>query len=553
MTAGTGAALVRSAALGLAFAVLAGCAGAPGGASGAAPVEHAVQTPPTTETAEQQMETATVSSLTEAAKTLAAGNIKETPAAVRLQAFGGLLFARLYPELQNPFPPAGSPAESASQWQFFQDVDPALSLLAPGPPPDDQQASTITTGLDAAEAANARSILPPYLRAVLFRRQGRPAQTIQPLYEECLRRDPSFYPAKVGLIQAAIDEGRAVDDEQALMKLATELPSPAAIQGATARILFAVGRPEQAADAAAHALLEAPGSTDLLLLRAQASAAMGDWYRSLSLLDSLLGIDPGARVALALKATLLFEKAGNPDAAMQIASRGETEFPHDAAFPELRGRVFLSRGNVDEGEKELAAALLLDPERVSVLALLARSAAAGERWQEAAAYVERIPERRRNPDVLRLAWQIAMKLSDYDRAQTLAQELREKDSRDSRLVFSVRTLLAAGKPVEARDLATSDLRAVTAPDVRASLHVLRALAARQAGGDTDAELQDLRAALLENPDDREALLAVADALAAAGDYRKALAYLKHAQELSPDDASVRARVNDMSRRASSEE
>ncbi len=532
---------------------LAGCAGAPARPSDAA--QRAARLQAALTDAERLIEAAGPSSLARAAEVLAAEDVKSTPAGTGLSTFGSRLFAGLYPDLDNPFAaaPAGPLAANAPDSKFFREVSPALILLGPGSGPDDQAASDMLAGLTAADETNRGSVLPPYLRAVLLQRQDRPAQTIRPLYEECLRRDPSFYPAKAGIIQAAIDEGKAAADQQALVKLAAELPAPAAVQSWTAKILLAAGRPREAADTAAQALLKSPESTDLLLLRAKAFDAMGDWYQALSILDSLLRISPDNRAAVAMKATLLFEEAGNPDGAMQLLSEAETRFPEDPAFPELHGRILLSRGNSAEGEEELAAALRLDPTRVSALSLLASSAAAGQRWQEAASYLERIPAGRRDAGLLTLGWQVAMKLADYDRALAIAHDLERSQTVDSRLLFSVRTLLAAGRLPETRDLATADLKTVQAPQVRASLYVLRALAARQGGGDAQAVLTDLRTAIRENPDDREALLAIADALGDAHEYRKALAYLKHAQDLAPDDPSLRARVSDMSRLAASED
>jgi tetratricopeptide (TPR) repeat protein len=398
-----------------------------------------------------------------------------------------------------------------------------------------------------ADNINSDSVLPPYLRALLLSRQGKPAQPVRPLYEECLHRDPAFYPAKLGVIEAAISQGTTASELALLTKYANELPAPLARQTETARILLAAGQPQQAADAAAHALLLEPNSTDLLLLRAGAFGAMGDWYQELSILDAVLNIAPGNSAALATKATVLFEKAGNPDGAMRILSDSESKFPNDPAFPELRGRILLERGNAAEGEAALLLALKLDPNRISTLSLLAGAAARAGRWQEADEYLQRIPEQDRDVETLKLGWQIAIELADYQKAFSLAQTLEKRARGDEVLLYRVKTLIAAARPQEAADLVTTDLKSATNPSIRASLYVLRAHGLREAGGSQDAVLADLRAALWENPDDLRALLAIADALSSTGEYRKALAYLKHALKLSPEDADIRARVITTSR------
>ncbi|MGO9413053.1 MAG: tetratricopeptide repeat protein [Spirochaetia bacterium] len=539
----------------LSTALLAGCASGPNQESAA---ERLSRIQANLRVAESLTETASAQSLTKATQILSMADLTGEPETLELSTFGGRLWSSLYPDLPNPYEAGGQVASSGSLAdaapagsQFFQQLRPALALLSPGPVPDDSHASDMGSGLSAADNINPDSVLPPYLRAVLLSRQGKPADSVRPLYEECLRRDRAFYPAKLGVIETAIAQGTAASDLALLTKYAGELPTPLAQQTETARILLAAGQPQLAADAAARALLLAPGTPDLLLLRASAFDAMGDWYQELYMLDALLTVAPTNADALARKATVLFEKAGNPDGAMKILSEAEPKFPEDAAFPELRGRILLSRGNSAEGEAALARALTLDPNRVSTLALLAGAAARAGRWQEAEGYLQRVPEQDRDVETLQVAWQIAMNLADYEQALTIAQTLEKRRGGDEALLYHVRTLLAANRSREAADLATSDLQNVKTPAVRASLFFLRAQASHQAGDAPEAGLADLRAALRENPDDLETLLAIADTLSGGGEYRKALAYLKHAQELSPEDADIRARVNNATRLAGS--
>ncbi len=530
----------------LAAALLAGCAGGP-----KQDAERASRIQASLRIAERLIEVASTQALTKASQLLASQDLKGETGAAELATLGGRLWTRLYPDLPDPFAPSSGTLADAlpADSKFFQQAGPALALLAPGPVPDDNHAADILSGLSAADGLNSDSVLPPYLQALLLGRQQKPAETIRPLYDECLRRDPDFYPAKLGVIDTAIDQGTAAAELPLLAKYAGELPTPMAVQTAMARISLAAGKPQQAADAAAKALLLAPDSTKLLILRARSFEAAGDWYQALSILDALLSLAPGNGAALVMKATILFEKAGNPDGAMKILSDVEARFPNDPAFPELRGRILLARGNSTDGEAALQAALKMDPSRVSTLALLAGAAARAGRWQEADGYLGRIPDAERSPEMLEMGWQIAMQLADYERALGFAQALEKTAGADDALLFRVRTLVAARRLQEAQDQATADLKTAAKPAVRGSLYFLRAQAAQQSGGSEDAVMADLRAALRENPDDREALLAIADALSGAREYRKALAYLKHVQELSPDDADVRARVNDATRLA----
>jgi tetratricopeptide (TPR) repeat protein len=532
----------------LAVVLLAGCASAPKFDQNA---ERISRIQANLRIAESLTEVASQQSLTKASQLLASPDLTGETATAGLSTFGSTLWSKLYKELPNPYTASlGSLEETAPAGsRFFQELAPAFVLFSPGPVPDDKHVSDILGGLDFANDINSDSVLPPYLKAVLLGRQGKPPETVRPLYEECLRRDPDFYPAKLGVIEAAMSQGTAASDLSLLVNYANGLPSPTTAQTETARLYLAAGQPQQAADAAARALLLAPDSTDLLLLRARAFDAMGNWYQELSILNDLLSVAPGNETALAMKATILFEKAGDPDGAMKLLSDVESKFPGDPAFPELRGRILISRGNSVEGEVALAEALKLDPNRVSTLALLADAATRAGRWQEADGYLQRIPEQDRDLETIQLSWQIAMKLADYERALAAAETLEKRESGDQALLYRIRTLVSANRDQDAADLVTSDLKNATTPAVRCTLYSLRAEATRLAGGSQDAELADLRSALHENPDDVEALLAIADALSRTGEYRKALSYLRHAQELSPEDADIKARVASAARLA----
>lgn len=500
------------------------------------------------------METGSTAPLSRAAGLLSAESVAGDPRIAEVAGYGARLFGLLYPDLENPFARAGSsaaPTTGAAVSDFFGRLDPALSLLAPGPRLSEDAANDLLNTISQADGLRPDSVLPPYLRALLLERQERPPEAIRPVFEECIRRDPAFYPAKQGIMRAVIAQGAAASELPLLAKDAAELPSPSLTYAALAQANLAAGKPHQAADAAARALLMTPDSPDLVIIRARAFEAMGDWYQALAVLDALLSVKPDEPRALELKATILFEKAGNPDAAMQVVGDAEGRFPNDPAFPELRGRILLSRGNSALGDAALNRALRLDPLRGSTLALLADSSARSERWQEAAEYLSKIPSWLRTADDLRLGWQIAMSLGDYDQALSFARALGKKAGGDEPLLLSARAVLAAGKIPEALDLIAKDLPAVSTPASRSTLYTLRALAERQTGGN-DAALADLRLALRENPDDIEALVAITDILGDAGDYRRALNYLKHARELAPSDAALHARYDELARRAESE-
>ena len=209
-------------------AFLAGCSTTPAKSAAQEAAERDARVQANLRAATQDLEVSTAASLAGAAEILAREEARSTTAGAALADFGGRLYSSLYADLQNPFPPqAGSSSQSVPEGsKFFQEIGPALSLLTQGQVPDDETAGDLFDRLTNADDLNRDSVLPPYLRAILLQRQRRPPMSVRQNYEECLRRDSSFYPVKMGIIQTVIDEGTAQSQISSLLKYAGELPSP---------------------------------------------------------------------------------------------------------------------------------------------------------------------------------------------------------------------------------------------------------------------------------------------------------------------------------------
>ncbi len=157
------------------------------------------------------VETATRASLRQAAQALAAngpGDAGSAAGAPALEADAAALFARLYPEVDTPFTGVTlSPETPAGASTFLRHVLPALALLPSGASIDEPRAAALDSDLVAADALNATSVLPPFLRALLVDDTRR--ADARALYEEALRRDPGFYPAARELSALIIAGGTA--------------------------------------------------------------------------------------------------------------------------------------------------------------------------------------------------------------------------------------------------------------------------------------------------------------------------------------------------------
>ncbi len=490
---------------------------------------------------------ASPASLVEAARLASTADSLGSPGAAAAAIAATDLRRLLYPELAAASGGTGlSLAQVRITSPFLSAIAPSLVLLDPRAVLEGPAEARLHARLEEADRMQPGAPLPPYLRGLLAARRAGGAREARALFEESLKRAPTFSPAASALSDLIIAGGTAAEELPLLVHLAS-LPHTDTLRfAALARAFLAAGRPEQAADAAARGLLLAPDDPRFVVLRAGALEASGNWYQALWVLDSLLKLDPDQTEAILQKARILHEKADNDPEALRMLADAESRFPSEASFPELRGRILLAAGRGREGIEELTHALELEPGRLSVLSLLLDTAVREGRWADAVSWLARIPESARGPDDLRRAWQTAMGLGNSEQAIASAQALEKMVGGAAPLALEARAMIAWGRLPAALLIIDHALRARdTTPSLRSDLLTLRA-----AAGSPDP-LQDLRAALKENPDNAEALVAIAEALAAQGDHRKAAEYAKRASTLSPGNAALAQKARDYEKLAAS--
>jgi tetratricopeptide (TPR) repeat protein len=529
------------AAIALAALVLAGCASAPR-APAPAPFSAADSIAAQCMT---RIELATPESLAETARLLSTPDAAGGSKTAELFSLGSFLFHELYPDMENPFPADGPAPAETDAIAFLAHVLPALILLGPVSAIDETQVPALGALLAAAEEDNPHSVLPPYLMGRLLEHQREPAGA-RALYEQCLLRAPSFYPAAARLGDILIEAGTARGDLALLERLAGMLPTAPLRYAALGKAYLAAGEPDKAADAAAQGRLSAPDDPRFVLLRAQAFEQRGDWYRSVRLLESLLKLAPDEPTAILMKARLLHEKARNSQEAIRVLSEAEERSPANADFPELRARILIEIGRPDEGVTILTQALSLAPGRISLLTSLLRQAVLGERWNQATAWLGEIPSRDWTPEHFVLGWKVATALGEHARAIQYAQTLELRAGGAGPLALQARSLVAIERPAQALLIVDHALLSMDPePSVRSQLLVIRSTAG------SEDPVHDLRAALLEDPLNIAALAGLSDEMAKARDYRKALEYAKRASALSPGTTSLAQKVIDLGKLAES--
>jgi tetratricopeptide (TPR) repeat protein len=515
--------------------VLSGCASAP---------QPPVQEPQIKDTGAEALafdalRDASPETLKKAATLLSTPEVAASPRGVDLAGLGRELAELLYPELSDLGFPADAqtetygklfaavkeksihpPAEGESG--FFTLAIPALVLLDPSTEIDPSSLDVLEANLREADRISGKSsVLPPYLLALIAERRtsaaaSAPDKTAIDFFYECVFRDPSFYIGEKIVARAAMDEGK----------------------------------PQEAAAAAARALLYTPDDIEILLLRAQALERTGDWYQALKFLDLILVRVPDSAQVLHLKAQILADNANRPDDALRLLDEAEQKFPDDPSFPELRGRIILAQGDTEAGATALNRALEIETDRPSALRILLNDAMRSKNWPQAASFFSRIAPSERTGDDYAAGYQVYWDLGAYAEAAACARSLVSMGYGEYPRVLLARALHAEGADSEALSLIEAGLAHPKSPAEKSRLLSLRGEIGQ--GTDIEEALTDLRMALLEDPDNADALLAIAALLEALKEYHSASGYLKHASELMPEKTGLKAKIVELEQREETE-
>jgi tetratricopeptide (TPR) repeat protein len=487
------------------------------------------------------------------------------PEAQDLAAFAVTLFDLLYPELAesdyleagsipayrgmysrtldraaNGEPPdAGPPSGGDMGSEFFELVVPTLFLARLSDPAAVSQAelSNYLRLLDQARRQNRSSALPLYLQGRIRKLEGDPDKAAS-LYRESLDLAPTFYPAAHALALLLLEKG---EEEQAitiLEQIADRLPPVGSIQYPLAKACYETGKLEAASAAVAKVLLKDPDRPDALLLRSRVLAAEGNWDQALRLLNLLLYQHPDNREAYMLAARLRYEKAADPEGALELLVEAENQFPNAAEFPELAGRIYLDTGRDGEGLNMLQRALDLDPGRVSTLRLLLANAMAMQRWLQSAIYLSEILEQEQSEEDLLQAIKIYRNLGDPAQVLYYAEQLYRGNPSMENLVVYAQALLSGGQIQQAAALVEQGLEQAQTPALHSTLLTLQASLIT----DPEQALALVREALMEHPENYLALVKIAELYMDQRELRKASLYLKQAIALDPNNPALRAQL-----------
>ena len=274
-----------------------------------------------------------------------------------------------------------------------------------------------------------------------------------------------------------------------------------------------------------------PTSVSALLWLAKAVRAQDRPQAALDLYERTLALEAAGDVLV--EAVTLAASTGAPDVALRMLGGFRTTPQTEADTALARGILASAAGDTGKAERELRAALALDPARVGALQRLVDLLAAAGRSQEAAVPLRRAAARAPDSaEVQALLGSVLLAGGDAAGAeQHLALALRlAPDAASVRLELG-RALVSRDKLEDARGILSQ------APPSR-ERSVLLGVAASRAGAWQEA-VRHYRDALAAGPPDKDALNALAWALHRSGHSREARELLDRSLALDGAQPEIR--------------
>ena len=418
---------------------------------------------------------------------------------------------------------------SAGSADFFSLVLPSLVLCVSTTPGDyypDAEAA-----LRKAASMNGRSVLPPYLLALLSERQGK-ASVAEAFYREAWNREPSCYPAGVAYAKSLIRKGEGSEALSVAKELLARYPGSTIMTRLAAVAAFSTGDWVIADPFVLASLKAEPDNTESLLMRARILVERKDYLKANSLLDAFATRNKSDKNYLLLRSRVVREWNKNPASATGYLQEAQQLYPDDVDVLLASAEVCYQTGqsiNKKGGRDFVWMVLAKSPANPAALALLVSDYTASGDWNNAIKYGEQLLSVSPRDSSRILLVRACLGAGQASRAVSLAKGLYGGSSpSDEIIALYLQALIDTGDAKTA-----SAIIAARLPDAMSALKSILYYYQSRTDGDSDARLASLRSSLLADPRNQQALYAMYEWYFARTDYRKAQYYLKQVIALDP--------------------
>jgi cytochrome c-type biogenesis protein CcmH/NrfG len=418
----------------------------------------------------------------------------------------------------------------AGSSDFLALVLPSLVLSVTNAPGD--YYAEAEAALKKAASGNDRSVLPPYLLALLYEREGKQSAA-DSLYLAAWERDRSCYPAGVAYARSLIRADSGMRALSVAKELLVRYPESTLMTRLAADAAFSTGDWTLADPYVLQAIKAEPDNADYLLMRARILVERKDYLKANALLDAFSTRSKEDKQYLLLRSRVVREWNRNPASAMVFLQDAQRLYPDDEDVLLASAEVCYQTGqtiNKKGGRDFVALVLAKSPNNPDALSLLVADYIASGDWQNAVKHGERLVSVSPRDSSKVLLVRACLGAGQPGRAITLARALYQASTTDEVTSLYLESLVVTGDLAQAGAIIGARL-----PSAPSTLKSILYYYESRTISDPDARLSSLRSSLLADPRNKDALYAMYGWYFAKADYRKAQYYLKQVIALDPSN------------------
>ncbi len=414
---------------------------------------------------------------------------------------------------------------------FFPLTLPALSLFYA--PDASLPLDEMDSALERASALNPASVLPPWFRAEIAKRQNR-LDDAAAFYRQAWELDSGCYPAGFGYAEALIRAGDAQSALNIVRAVLERYPSSLEAMRLCAESYTALGDWQAAEPYVMTALQSDPSNTDFLLLRARILVERKDYLSANTLLDAFSTVNRTNRDYLLLKARIGREWNRNTASTVSFLQDALRLYPDDEAVLLFSAEVCYESGmtlNGMTGRDLVTRILASNPNSEEALVLLVNDYIGAFEWQEAVAAAERFAASSPGELSSLLLARAYSGSGQTGRALSIMRTIYSADPDNEEIAdLYLEVLIDSGDFSQARRIIDS-MMPQASPSLQSRLyyHLSRLQT------DPEQELSSLRSSLLTDPRNSNALFAMYAWYFRMGEYRRAQYYLKQVAAINPQN------------------
>ena len=410
-----------------------------------------------------------------------------------------------------------------------------LSLIVPcffavSHPLNAEQIVKYENTLKTAESLMPQSVLPPFMLALMYDRNGQSSQAKQ-AYKKAYELDVSCTQAGLNYARILAKTGNSTAALRLLSELTT-LKESDEYKLVLSESYIAEKQYDKASEIVVALLTENPENTEAVLLRIKMLIAKKEYLKANALLDAFATKNKSSKDYLLLRASLALNWSKSTSTTLALLNQAYADYPNDFDVLLACAKLCFETGQSIQGktaENFIAIVTAKDASNAEAANLIVRNAVANENWTLAVTNAETLNELNpsiENNQLLALSY---LGAGQTAKAFQVAHELYIQDTSSDEQICALylESLSRIGNISELLRV-INDKMPTASNSLKSILYYYQA---KISSG--EVKLSYLRSSLLADPRNIKSLFAMYQYYSASGDYKKSEYYLKQVIAIEP--------------------